>query len=136
MAFELTGQVQGHLDNDQIVWLTTVSPSGRPAPRPVWFVWDGTAVIIYSQPDGAKLRHIAANDQVSLHFNCTPDGTDVVALSGRAEVLQGAPLPSRFPGMLDKYRGRIQAMGNTQEWYDSYSTAIRVTVERAWAYPE
>jgi hypothetical protein len=38
--------------------------------------------------------------------------------------------------MLDKYLGRIQAMGNTQEWYDSYSTAIRVTVERAWAYPE
>jgi hypothetical protein len=34
------------------------------------------------------------------------------------------------------YLGRIQAMGYTQEWYDSYNTAIRVTPERAWSIPE
>jgi PPOX class probable F420-dependent enzyme len=134
MAFELTEQIEGHLVNDEIVWLTTVTPTGRPAPRPVWFAWDGTAVIIYSLPGGAKIRHIAGNDQVSLHFNCAADGGDVVVLSGRAEVLQGAPPPSEVPGMLDKYRGRIEAMGYTQEWYDGYNTAIRVTLERAWAF--
>ena len=132
MAFELTRQVEKHLVSDQIVWLTTVTPTGRPAPRPVWFVWDGTAVTIYSLPDGAKLKHVAANDHVSLHFNCSPGGGDVVVLSGRAEVLQGAPPPSEFPGMLDKYLPQIQAMGYTQEWYDAYDTAIRVTLERAW----
>jgi PPOX class probable F420-dependent enzyme len=135
MAFELTGQIEKHLVNDQIVWLTTVTPAGRPAPRPVWFVWDGTAVVIYSQPEGAKLKHIAANGLVSLNFNCTPDGGDVVVLSGRAEVLQGAPTPSEFPGMLDKYLDRIQAMGYTQEWYDAYNTAIRITPDRAWTIP-
>jgi PPOX class probable F420-dependent enzyme len=98
-------------------------------------VWDGAAVVIYSQPDGAKIKHIAANDQVSLHFNSTPGGGDVVVISGRAEVVQGAPLPSEVPGMLDKYRDTIEAMGNTQEWYDSYSTAIRVTQERVWTIP-
>jgi PPOX class probable F420-dependent enzyme len=135
MAFELTAQIEKHLVNDRIAWLTTVTPTGRPAPRPVWFVWNGAEIIIYSQPDGAKLRHIAANDQVSLHFNCTPDGGDVVVLSGRAEVLPDAPLPSGVPAMLDKYRARIQAMGYTQEWYDAYSTAIRVTPERSWTIP-
>jgi PPOX class probable F420-dependent enzyme len=135
MAFELTGQIEKHLVNDHIVWLTTVTPAGRPAPRPVWFVWDGTAVVIYSQPDGAKLKHIAANGLVSLNFNCTPDGGDVVVLSGRAEVLPGAPPPSEFPGMLDKYLDRIQAMGYTQEWYDAYNTAIRITPDRAWTIP-
>ena len=135
MAFELTGQVEGHLADDQIVWLTTVTPSGRPAPRPVWFVWDGSAVIIYSLPDGAKIKHIVANDQVSLHFNCTPGGGDVVVISGRAEVLAAAPLPSEVPGMLDKYRDAIATMGYTQEWYDSYNTAIRVTPQRAWTIP-
>jgi PPOX class probable F420-dependent enzyme len=136
MAFELTRQVEKHLVSDQIVWLTTVTPTGRPAPRPVWFVWDGTAVTIYSLPDGAKLKHVAANDHVSLHFNCSPGGGDVVVLSGRAEVLQGAPPPSEFPGMLDKYLPQIQAMGYTQEWYDAYDTAIRVTLDRAWSIPE
>jgi hypothetical protein len=37
--------------------------------------------------------------------------------------------------MLDKYLGRIQAAGNTPEWYDSYSTAIRIIPERAWTIP-
>ena len=136
MAFELTGQIEKHLVNDQIVWLTTVTPTGRPAPRPVWFIWDGTTFTIYSMPSGAKLKHIAVNDQVSLHFNSTPGGGDVVVISGRAEVVEGAPLPSQVPAMLDKYRETIQAMGYTQEWYDSYNTAIRVTPERAWTVPE
>jgi PPOX class probable F420-dependent enzyme len=135
MAFELTGQIEKHLSSDQIVWLTTVTPSGRPAPRPVWFIWDGTTVIIYSLPDGAKIKHIAANGQVSLNFNCTPGGGDVVVISGRAEVVHGAPPPSEVPGMLDKYRDTIAAMGYTQEWYDSYSTAIHVTPERARTIP-
>jgi PPOX class probable F420-dependent enzyme len=135
MAFELSGQIEKHLVNDQIVWLTTVTPTGRPAPRPVWFMWDGTTVTIYSMPSGAKLKHIAVNDQVSLHFNSTPGGGDVVVISGRAEVIEGAPLPSQVPGMLDKYRATIQAMGYTQDWYDSYNTAIRVTPERAWTVP-
>jgi hypothetical protein len=37
--------------------------------------------------------------------------------------------------MLDKYRDRIAEMDYTQEWYDSYSTAIRVTPQRAWTIP-
>lgn len=134
MAFELTAQIEKHLTGDQIVWLTTITPAGRPAPRPVWFVWNGTDVIIYSQPDTAKVRHLAANGQVSLNFNCTPAGGDVVVISGRAEVMEGAPAPSEFPGLLDKYRDMIAAMGYTQEWYDAYSTAIRVTPDRAWAF--
>src|ERR1700678_3489821 len=107
MAFELTGQIEKHLTGDQIVWLTTVTPSRRPAPRPVWFVWDGTTVIIYSLPDGAKIKHLAANEQVSLHFNSSTGGGDVVVISGRAAVLPAAPPPSEVPGMLDKYRDAI-----------------------------
>lgn len=135
MPFELTEQIEKHLVNDNLAWLTTVTPSGRPAPRLVWFLWDGSAVIVYSQPDGAKLKHIAANDQVSLHFNSGPGGGDVVVISGRAEVLRDAPLPSAFPAMLDKYLDTIKAMGTTPQWYDAYNTAIRITPDRAWTIP-
>lgn len=132
MAFELTKKIEKHLVNDAIAWLTTVTPGGRPAPRPVWFLWDGSAITVYSQPNVAKLKHIAANDQVSLHFNSTPDGGDVVVISGRAEILSDAPLPSALPELAGKYRTRIEAMGNPPEWYDSYDTAIRITPDRAW----
>lgn len=37
----MTDQVRRRLTEDTLVWLTTVSPSGRPAPRLVWFMWTG-----------------------------------------------------------------------------------------------
>ena len=132
MAFELTEQIEKHLTDDDIVWLTTVTPSGRPAPRPVWFSWDGAVITIYTQPGGAKVRHLAANDQVSLNFNSTPFGTDVVVISGRAELAPDSPPPTQVPGLLEKYRARIEEMGYALEWFDSYSLAIRVTPDRAW----
>jgi len=67
MAFELTDQIERHLTGDQVAWLTTVTrPGGRH--RPVWFVWDGSAITIHSLNDGAKLRRLQVNDQVAVHF--------------------------------------------------------------------
>ncbi len=31
--------VKTHLENDQVVWLTTVRKDGTPQPAAVWFVW-------------------------------------------------------------------------------------------------
>jgi PPOX class probable F420-dependent enzyme len=136
MAFELTERIQRHLTGDLIAWLTTVTPAGRPAPRPVWFVWDGAAIVIYSLNQGAKLRHIQANDQVAVHFNSNADGGDIVVISGRAEFVPDAPPPSQFPGLLDKYAGAISRMGQTAQWYDDeYGVALRVSPERAWTIP-
>jgi PPOX class probable F420-dependent enzyme len=136
MTFELTDRIERHLAGDSIAWLTTVTPTGRPAPRPVWFVWDGKVIIVYSLNNGAKLRHIEANDHVSVNFNSAPDGGDIVVISGRAERLPDAPPPSEFPGLLDKYAERIAAMGHTPQWYDdAYGAALRITPESAWTIP-
>jgi len=136
MGFELTEQIERHLISDQVAWLTTVTSTGRPAPRPVWFVWDGSAITVYSVNGGKKLRHIAANDSVSLNFNSTPGGGDVVVISGHARIVRDAPPPSRFPGLLDKYMPAIEAMGRPASWFDeNYRTAIHITAERAWTIP-
>jgi len=136
MAFELTERIERHLTGDLIAWLTTVTPAGRPAPRPVWFVWDGAAIIIYSLNGGAKLRHIQANDQVAVHFNSNADGGDIVVISGRAEFVPDAPPPSQFPGLLDKYAAAISRMGQSAQWYDDeYGVALRVVPDGAWTIP-
>ena len=136
MAFELTERIERHLTGDLIAWLTTVTPAGRPAPRPVWFVWDGAAIIIYSLNQGAKLRHIQANDQVAVHFNSNADGGDIVVISGRAEFVPDAPPPSQFPGLLDKYAAAISRMGQSAQWYDDeYGVALRVVPDGAWTIP-
>jgi PPOX class probable F420-dependent enzyme len=132
MAFELTEQIERHLIGDQIGWLTTVTPTGWPAPKVVWFVWDGTAITVYSQNGGAKLRHIEVNDKVSLHFDSGPGGGDIVVIFGRAQRVPDAPPPSKFPGLLDKYQPALEAMDRTAQWYDdNYGTPIRIVPERA-----
>lgn len=53
---ELSQQVRDRLAADPLGWLTTVSRSGRPSPRPVWFLWDGDRCVLYSQPEAASDR--------------------------------------------------------------------------------
>jgi len=135
MAFEVSKQVERRLAGDEIAWLTTVTPDGKPAPRPVWFVWDGESIVIYSLNAAARLRYIDRNPNVTVHFNSGPGGGDIVVISGRAEHLADAPPPSRFPGLLDKYGPVIQGMGHTPQWYDdNYGVALRVTPERSWGF--
>lgn len=137
MGFELTEQIERHLISDQIAWLTTVTPSGRPAPRPVWFVWDGSEITVYGLNGGAKSRHIAADDKVSVNFDSGPGGGDIVVISARARLVPDAPPPSRFPGLLDKYLPAVEAMGRPVQWFDdNYGEAIRITPESAWTIPE
>lgn len=42
---EFGARVAAHLREETIVWLTTVTPSGAPLPRPVGFLWDGHATV-------------------------------------------------------------------------------------------
>ena len=136
MAFELTEHVERRLTADEVAWLTTVTPGGKPAPRPVWFVWDGEAIVIYSMNGAARLRYIEQNPQVTVHFNSVGGGGDIVVISGTAQQLPDAPPPSQFPGLLDKYGSLMQRMGETPEWYDNnYGVALRVTPERSWGHP-
>ena len=47
-----------------------------------------------------------------------------------------APVPSQFPGFLDKYAARITQMDHTPQWYDdAYGVALRITPQSAWTIP-
>ena len=80
-----------------------------------------------------QIENHLANDQVAVNFNSTPFGGDVVVISGRAELMPDSPPPTQVPGLVEKYRARIEQMGYTLDWFESYSLAIRVTPERAWS---
>lgn len=133
MTFTPSEHVRRHLDGDLIGWLTTVSAAGRPSPRPVWFHWDGQRCVVYSQPDAAKLRHLAANDRVSLHFDADEHGGDIVVIAGRAGVLPDAPPADGWPGLLDRYAGLLDTIGMTARYFsDTYTVALEIRPERAW----
>jgi PPOX class probable F420-dependent enzyme len=115
------------LEDDRVVWLSTVGPDGTPQPSPVWFLWDGDTALIYSQPSTPKLRNIEQHPRVSLNFNSTPSGGDVVILTGDAWIDASAEPASAVPAYIDKYTAGLQDIGLTPETFTTaYSVAIRV----------
>lgn len=131
-----TGKLaDGRLRNDEIIWLTTVTPKGQPQPVPVWFLWDGETVLIYSQPNQAKIRNIRQNPRVALNFNSDPRGNQVVRMEGRAEIDDSVGLATDVPAMVEKYREGIKRLySEPEDFARDYSVAIRVTPSKLTAF--
>jgi PPOX class probable F420-dependent enzyme len=100
-------------------------------PVPVWFLWDGVgSLLIYSRPNTAKLRNIAAGARVSVHLDGDGAGGDVVVVSGRARFSED-PAADSVGTYIEKYEERIRRNGWTPAAFAAdYSVPIRVDVTR------
>jgi PPOX class probable F420-dependent enzyme len=122
---EFGARVARHLREETVVWLTTVTPSGAPLPRPVGFLWDGGEIVaVYSQP-GARVRNIVRNPRVTLNFRGDATGGDIVVLSGTAEVHESAPSAAEDVAWVAKYAAEWERAGMTAE---SFAQRFRVPV--------
>lgn len=120
------------LKEEAIAWLTTVTPQGHPQSSPIWYLWDGKTILLYSQKDKGKLKNIATNPNVSFHLDSDGVGGDILAIEGRAAIEPGAPPANQLPTYLEKYRDGIKRIGMTPDSFASdYSEAVRITPERA-----
>lgn len=121
-------RVERRLRDEQIIWLTTAGQDGTPQPSPVWFLWEGEAALIFSKPNTPKLRNIARNAKVSLHFDSDGRGGNIVVLTGEARIVEPTPTVDEVPAYVTKYAEGIKRMGSTPEQMAAeYSQAIRVT---------
>jgi PPOX class probable F420-dependent enzyme len=123
------------LRTEQILWLTTVRADGQPQSSPVWFLWDGEALLVFSQPDAQKLRNLAGNPRVAVHLESEGTGDEVLTIDGTAAVDPDTPPSNRIEEYRVKYREGIQAMGITpDELARDFSVALRIrpTRVRAW----
>jgi PPOX class probable F420-dependent enzyme len=128
---EFGARVQRRLADEKVIWLITTDRDGTPQPSPVWFLWNGRTLLIYSQPDKPKVRNIQRSPRVALHFDTDGDGGDVVILTGQARVAEQAPPADQVPDYVRKYAAAIPEIGHSPEsMAREYSVPIEVTPTR------
>lgn len=121
-------RVARRLEEEKIIWLTTVDSHGRPQPRPVWFLWDGETILIFSREAGYKIQHIENNGKVSLNLDSDGQGGDIVVLLGNAIIEYYAIPIEQLEQYLEKYTQGLARLNMTpEEFQRSYSVVIRIS---------
>ena len=129
MSVVLQPHVEERLRSDEMVWLTTVRPDGRPHNIPVWFLWESATILIFSKPNSRKIRNLRQNQSVTLALDDTKKG--VVILEGTAELLGRGDGSVTLQAYGEKYREGLRRIGVTVEAFTMlYSQPIRVTPVR------
>jgi PPOX class probable F420-dependent enzyme len=129
--FDERPDIQARLDQEQVVWMTTVSPAGQPQSSAVWFIVQGDAIVVYSLRATPRTRNIASNPRVSLNLNSTPSGDQIVIIEGRAEIAAAGPPADQDPEYVAKYARAIERLGMTpQAFATDYPVRIHILPTR------
>ena len=137
MAFQLdmNDPEQAHtadrLRTELILWLASVRPDGRPHLVPVWFLWEGATILIFSKPANQKIRNLRHTPAVTVALDQTDHCDDITALEGIAAFLDNPTVTTALPAYAEKYAERLANLGWTAEQMArEYSQAIRITITR------
>ncbi len=127
MTLELNEYTQRRINEEHVVWLTTVKPDGAPVPTPVWFIWSNEGFLIFSSPNTLKVRNIRANPHVTLNFNGDPYGGNIVVFSGEAAIDVSRASSTEITAYIAKYAEGMKQIGDTPVTFaQKYSAVIRV----------
>ena len=129
---DLTKERDAHIDErlraELMMWLSTVRPDGRPHLVPVWFLWDGRSILIFSRPNQQKLLNLRHNPNVVVALDTAGQGDDIVMIEGKAELLDDPRVSTALSAYKEKYKQRLALYGWTGEaMAQDYSQAIRIT---------
>jgi PPOX class probable F420-dependent enzyme len=135
---DVTQERDAHIDQrlreDQIIWLGSVRPDGRPHLVAVWFLWTGKDLLIFSKPHAQKIRNLRQNPHVMVALDNTDQGN--ITLEGEAELLDDPLVSATLPEYVTKYGVHITGIGYTPETMANvYSQTIRITPTRFYDAP-
>jgi PPOX class probable F420-dependent enzyme len=122
-----TARIVRFLEEEPVVWLSTVQADGRPHLVPTWFWWDGEALLVFSKPDARKVANLRANPAVMLGLGDAERDFDIGLVEARAELLD-RPTSVVLPvAHLQKYAALLGTIGLTPaEYATTYSQVIRI----------
>jgi PPOX class probable F420-dependent enzyme len=132
LVLDLSDPIQARLDarlrEETAAYFVTVRPDGRPHARPVWFLWDGATVLIFSQPGDVKIRNLSQNPQVALALDNFGNVSMPVVVEGTAALVEVETVQAQLPAYEAKYVALAQRLHLPWEQLaQAYTQPIRVT---------
>jgi PPOX class probable F420-dependent enzyme len=127
----INDNVRKRLDQELVIWLTTMRADGQPQSSVVWFLSEGDEILVYSRTGTIRNDNVAASPKVALNLNSSPGGGSVVTMEGTARLDPDAPRASENPPYLGKYLEAIENNGWTPDGFSNdYSVPIRISIDR------
>ena len=124
-----------HLAGDIVGWLTTVAADGTPQSSVVAFFWDGAEIVVYSQPNAAKVRNIAANPRVAFNLRGDDYGDHMLSIEGIATPDPALPPQDQVAAYMAKYREPLAHWGmDAAATAREFSLAFRIRPMRIRAF--
>ena len=124
-------RAEAFLRIEPVVWLSTVSPDGRPHLVPIWFWWDGTSVLVASKPNARKIANLRLNPSCMLAVGDAAADFDVALIEARAELTSSPTRTVLDAGLFGKYRDSMLAIGLERDEFEAtYSQVVRITPNR------
>lgn len=124
-------RVEHFLRTEEVLWLSTFGTDGFPGLVPIWFSWDGEAILVVSKPHAEKVVDMRADPRVMIALGNAEEDFDVGLIEARAE-LPDTPVGAFLPeSHWVKYAADLASIGlSRDEYVRTYSQAIRLVPVR------
>ena len=124
-------RVEHFLRTEEVLWLSTFGTDGFPGLVPIWFSWDGEAILLVSKPHAEKVADMRVEPRVMVALGDAEEDFDVGLIEARAELLD-VPVDRFLPeSHWVKYAADLVSIGLTREEYvRTYSQAVRLVPVR------
>jgi PPOX class probable F420-dependent enzyme len=119
------------------VWLSTIDAQGFPHIVPIWFVWDGEALLVFSKPHARKVEAMRRHARVAMALGEPRNDFDVQLIEGHATVLHATTAQVLDDAAIGreharKYAAELFVLGiERAEYAATYSTVVRVNFHGA-----
>lgn len=127
----MQARMAARLEQEEHAYLTTVRSDGRPHTVPVCFLWDGTSILIFSQPNTVKCRNLSQNPHVSLALDSFRPDIFPIVIEGTAALVDEPGVDFMMPAYVAKYTPLGKRLGwPLERLAQVYTQAIRITPTR------
>jgi Pyridoxamine 5'-phosphate oxidase len=105
---------------------------GTPRVVPIWFHWNGHALVMATPPKAPKLKALAKNPKVSLTIDDNTFPPKVLLIRGAASLQQVDGIVPEYAAAAERYFGREQGLAWIQQVRGMMPAMVKVTITPEW----